>query len=308
MRLGFVSAILPDLTLEQVFETGRNAGYQCVELMCWPLGKAERRYAGVTHIDVLELDEKAVRGIKELGARHGMDISGLGYYPNILSPSVEEGEIGVRHLKIVIKAAKLLGLSVVSTFIGRDWHKSVDENWPRFLQTWRDIIEFAESEGIYIAIENCPMLFTGDEWPGGKNLASTPAIWRRMFNDISNENFGLNYDPSHLVWQQMDYIAPLREFATRIFRVHLKDAAVDKAKLNDVGVLAHPLAFHSPRIPGRGDVDWKSFLDAVVAIGYKGPAIVEVEDKEYEDTLGDRKRSLFDAASYIRSIAPRIIE
>jgi sugar phosphate isomerase/epimerase len=305
MQLGFVSAIFPDLTLEQVFEAARAAGYQYVELMCWPPGKAERRYAGVTHIDVIDFDDSAAEAVHKLAAKYDMKISGLGYYPNILSPLMEESEVGVRHLKRVVQAAKLLGLSVVSTFIGSDWHKSVDENWPQFLLRWKDIIDFAEAEGIQIAIENCPMLYTGDEWPGGKNLGYSPAIWRRMFRDIPNANFGLNYDPSHLVWQQIDYIAPLKEFASRIFRVHLKDAAVDVGKLNDVGVLGHPLSYHSPRIPGRGDVKWRAFLEAVLDSGYKGPLIVEVEDKDYEDTLEERKRSLLDAASYIRSVAPR---
>src|ERR1700729_3335833 len=199
MQLGFVSAILPDQTLEEVFTIGKATGYTCVELMCWPVGKADRRYAGVTHIDVTNFNQAEVPRILDLAKAQGMGISG----------------------------PKMLNLTVVSTFVGRDWTRSVEGNWPHFLSVWRDLIAYAEDQEVRIAIENCPMIFTADEWPGGKNLASSPAIWRRMFEEIPSANFGLNYDPSHQVWQQMDHVAPLKEFASRIFRVHLKDVAVD---------------------------------------------------------------------------------
>ena len=299
MQLGFVSAIVPDLTLEQVFKLGRATEYSCVELMCWPPGKAERRYAGVTHIDVSNFDPASVL---DLAHAHGMDISGLGYYPNLLSPDQEEARVAAAHLKRVISAAKMLNLSVVSTFVGRDWTRSIQENWPHFLAVWSDLISYAEDNGILIAIENCPMLFTADEWPGGKNLAASPAIWRRMFEDIPNPSFCLNYDPSHQLWQQMDYIAPLKEFSSRIFRVHLKDVAVDRRRLDDVGVLAYPLQFHSPKLPGRGDIDWVSFLAALKNSGYDGPVCVEVEDREFEADLAHRKEALAISSQYLRPL------
>jgi sugar phosphate isomerase/epimerase len=297
MQLGFVSAIVPDLTLEQVFALGRATGYSCVELMCWPPGKAERRYAGVTHIDVSNFDPAAVL---DLAQAHGMAISSLGYYPNLLSPNPQEGRVADAHLRRVIDAARRLNLTVVSTFVGRDWTRSIQENWPRFLSVWSDLISYAEDNGICIAIENCPMLFTADEWPGGKNLASSPAIWRRMFEDIPSPSFGLNYDPSHQLWQQMDYLAPLKEFAPRIFRVHLKDVAVDRQRLNDVGILAYPLEFHSPKLPGRGDIDWAAFFRALRNSGYDGPVCVEVEDRAYEGDLAHRKQALALSAQYLQ--------
>ncbi len=153
-------------------------------------------------------------------------------------------------------------------------------------------IIFAAEHGVRIGVENCPMLFTADEWPGGKNLAISPAIWRRMFEAIPDANFGLNYDPSHLVWQHMDWLAPLTEFAKRIFHVHAKDVAIDQAALDNVGILAHPLEYHAPKLPGRGDIDWATFCDALRASGYDGPVCVEVEDREFEDTLEARKESL----------------
>jgi sugar phosphate isomerase/epimerase len=299
MKLGFVSAILPDLTLDEVFAVGSATGYSCVELMCWPPGKADRRYAGVTHIDVSKLDGAEVARILDLARAHSMSISALGYYPNVLTPVEEEAKATALHLKRVISAAKMLGLSVVNTFVGRDWTRSVQENWPRFLTVWKNLIAFAEDEGIRIGIENCPMFFTADEWPGGKNLAHSPALWERMFAEIPSPHFGLNYDPSHLLWQQMDYVAPLQEFASRIFHVHLKDVSIDRQKLDRVGILAYPNDFHTPKLPGRGDIDWARFLRALRASGYDGPTCVEVEERAFEGDLAHRKEALLLSSQYL---------
>ena len=291
MKLGFATAILPDLSLEEVAQFAAATGYECIEVMCWPLSKADRRYAGITHIDVTDFDANAAAKVQKTIANAGVSISALGYYPNPLSPG-EEAETSVAHLKKVITAAPLLGLDTVNTFIGRDWNLSVDENWSRFLETWKPLVAHAADHGVRIGIENCPMLFTADEWPGGKNLATSPAIWRRMFEAISDDNFGLNYDPSHLVWQHMDWLAPLGEFAPRIFHVHAKDVALDRAALNNHGILAHPLDYHAPKLPGRGDIDWAVFCKELKESGYNGPVCVEVEDREFEDSLDDRKESL----------------
>jgi sugar phosphate isomerase/epimerase len=300
MQLGFVSAILPDLSFGEVFAFARSTGYDCVEVMCWPVGRADRRYAGVSHIDVTDTGDEAIARIRKVVDSTGVAIGGLGYYPNPLTPDREESKVAVTHLRSAIEAAKALNLPVVSTFVGRDWTRSIDDNWPLFRAVWPDLIRFAADRGIRIAIENCPMLFTRDEWPGGKNLASSPAIWRRMFEEIPSLNFGLNYDPSHLVWQQMDYIRPLREFASRIFRVHLKDARVHRDRLDEVGILAHPLEFHSPKLPGLGDVDWGRFFSALGDTGYDGPVCVEVEDRAYEASLAARKKALAQSHDYVR--------
>jgi len=234
----------------------------------------------------------------------GVGISGLGYYPNPLTPHAAEANAAAVHLERVILAAKAMSIPVVNTFVGRDWLKSVDENWPRFLDVWSDLIRLAEDHGVRVAIENCPMLFTRDEWPGGKNLASSPALWRRMFTSIPSGSFGLNYDPSHLVWQQMDYLAPLREFASRIFHVHLKDVKVDRERLDQVGILAYPNDFHTPKLPGRGEVNWVRFVSLLNEIGYHGPVCVEVEDRAYEGTAGLRKQALEESYAYLRKIIP----
>jgi sugar phosphate isomerase/epimerase len=299
MQLGFVSAILPNESLEQLFATAVSIGYKYIEVMCWPPSKAERRYAGVTHIDVLSLDNDRVASIKNLVQTTGVQISGLGFYPNCLSPDLGEAERSVEHLMQVIRAAPKLGLTQVNTFIGRDFTKGVDDNWNRLMTTWKPIVDLAEKCDVRIGIENCPMLFGEDEWPGGKNIATSPAIWRRLFRDLGSPNLGLNYDPSHMVFQCMDYLDPMREFIDRIFHVHAKDVRIDRHKLNDVGVFAHPKLYHTPKLPGLGEINWGQFFSVLGDAGYQGPVCVEVEDRIYEGTVAERVESLAQSYRYL---------
>lgn len=300
MRLGFVSAILPDLSLGQVMQFAREAGFGCVELMCWPVGKAERKFAGVTHVDVTGLTRAGADEVLGLANESGVGISGLGYYPNPLDPDPEVATRSVSHLKKVIVAAETLGLKNVNTFVGRDWTRTVDENWRRFLKTWKPLIRFAEDHGVRVGIENCPMSFTRDEWPGGKNLMTTPVIWRRAFSDIPSDHFGLNYDPSHFILQFMDPVSPLREFKDKLFHLHAKDVRIRRERIDDVGIFAYPLEWHQPRIPGYGDIDWARFMAAVQDVGYDGPVCIEVEDGTFGSTLEGRQRALQVAGNVLR--------
>lgn len=292
MKLGFVSAIFGDMTFEEVVSFASSSGYKCIELCCWPLGKAERRYAGVTHVDVDTLDEQRAAYLNGYLKDNGVEISALGYYPNPLDPDDVKSRFFVSHIKKVIDASVLLGINRINTFIGRDKNRSVDENFDKFRSIWNPLIEYAESRKVKVGIENCPMIFTKDEWPGGNNLSTTPAIWRRMFNEIQSEYFGLNYDPSHLLWLQIDYLKPLYEFRDKIFHVHIKDAIVYKEKLDDVGIMAAPNDFHSPKLPGMGDINWGRFFSALNDIRYDGPVCVEIEDRAFEGLLEKRKESL----------------
>lgn len=305
MKLGFASAILPDVPLEELVPFAAQEGYECIEVMCWPKGGAERRYAGITHIDVEGFDSGQANQVNDLFLQNKVSISALGYYPNPLAPDENEAKVYVEHIKKVIDASALLGVNQVNTFIGRDWTKSIDDNWPRFLSTWKPLIDYAEQKDVKIGIENCPMLFSTDEWPGGKNLAHSPAIWRRMFSDIPSDHFGLNYDPSHLVWLQIDYIKPLGEFIDRIFHVHAKDVRIDRERLDSVGILAHPLEYHNPKLPGLGEIAWGRFFSVLGDFGYRGPVCVEVEDRAYEDSLNDRKASLTQSHTYLRQFIPK---
>lgn len=300
LDLGFVSAIMADNTFEEVVDFAADYQFKCIEMMCWPKGKAERRYAGVTHINIDELADRDINRIKNYLKEKGVYVSGLGYYPNPLDPDSKKADVYVDHIKRLIKAAAKLGIPVVNSFIGRDPSKSVEHNMDRFKETWPEIIQLAEKENIRIGIENCPMLFTHDEWPGGKNLAISPAIWDQMFNAIPSDHFGLNYDPSHLVWMQMDEVQPIYDYKEKLHHIHLKDVKVYKKKLDRVGILAYPLEFHAPKIPGLGDVRWGDFFSALTSVGYKGPVCIEVEDRAYEGSPQDVKTSLLTSQNYLR--------
>jgi len=289
MKIGFVSAILDNHTFEEMMDTAHEMGFQCVEVACWPKGKAERRYAGVSHIDVDNLDDSKAEYIKNYCTQKGVAISSLAYYPNVLDADKAKSEAAIAHLKKVIVASAKLGVGMVTTFIGRDQFKTVDENMELVRETWPPIIALAEELNVKIAIENCPMLFGVDQWPGGQNIMTTPANWRRVFEILPSPNLGINYDPSHFVWQMIDYIKPIYEFKEKIFHVHYKDIKLYHDKLNDVGIMAHPLEFMTPKLPGLGDVDWGKYVSALTDIEYDGCTCIEVEDKAFE---GSEERKL----------------
>lgn len=299
MKLGLVSAILGDETFEHMIDIIEEIGFTCVEAACWPSGKAERRYAGVTHIDAGELDEEKKEYILKYCGERGIELSALAYYPNTMDPDPERKAANIAHLKKVIRAARLLEVGMVTTFIGRDQTKTVEENLDLFAETWGEIIECAEENRVRIAIENCPMLFGREQWPGGQNLAVSPSVWRRMFEIFPSKYFGLNYDPSHFVWQRMDYIKPLYEFRDKIFHVHFKDIKVYPDKLDDVGIMAYPLEYMAPKLPGLGDVRWDRFVSALTDIGYDGYACIEVEDRSFEGSKEDVRKSLVLSKRYM---------
>ena len=298
MKLGFLSSIVPELSFEEVIDFAADNGFACVELACWPYGKAARRYAGVTHIDVANLDDEKVAYIKKYTEDRNVTISGIGYYPNPLSSDPEVREVSITHIKECIKGAEKLGVPVVNTFIGKNRTATPEKNWEEFMSVWPDIIAFAEKHKVKIGIENCPMYFR-DEWPSGDNLACSPAFWRKMFDAIKSENFGLNYDPSHLVWQRMNYVKPILDFKEKMFHIHIKDAKFYQEKYDEVGMFAPPLDYHAPKLPGQGDIHWSEVIAALNDIRYKGAVVIEVEDRAYEDTLQDRLDSILLSKAYM---------
>ena len=286
MKLGFVSAILDGYSYEEMMATAKEIGYQCVEVACWPEAKAERRYAGVSHINcekVIE-DDSYAQHVLAVAKDNGVEISSLAFYPNTLDPDQKKRHDNVEHLKNVIRASHKLGINMVTTFIGRDQNRNFEDNLLIVKEVWPEILKLAKELGVKVAIENCPMLFGPDQWPGGQNLMTTPHNWRKIFEILDYDNLGINYDPSHFVWQMIDYVEPVYEFKDRIFHVHFKDLKVIKSKLNQVGILAYPLDFMAPKLPGLGDVNFSRFVSALTDIGYNGYACVEVEDRAFEDT------------------------
>ncbi|MGE5463453.1 MAG: sugar phosphate isomerase/epimerase family protein [Syntrophothermus sp.] len=282
MKLGFFTAALPDNSLEQAAQWGAESGFQAIEIACWPREKATRRYAGVSHINVAELDQAQAKEICKMLDGYGLTVSSLGYYPNPLDPDAEHRETVIGHLKKVIEAAAMLEVPVVGTFIGKDKNKTVPQNLEDYATIWPPIVKFARDHGVKIAIENCPMIFSYDEWPGGNNLASTPAIWRKMWEIIPDDNFGLNLDPSHLILQMIDYERVIHEFSSRIFHVHAKDLHIDREGLYNHGVLSQGMGWQVPRLPGLGDMDWGKFFAALTAARYDFVVSIEHEDRVYE--------------------------
>ncbi len=301
MKLGLVSAILPDDTFEELIDYAAEQGLSCVEVCCWPVGKKIRRYAGITHIDVVKEKDNLPYYVDYAKAK-GVEISSLGYYPNPMDPDPETRAVAIEHLGRLIEASAAMGVNMVTTFIGKDRTKTVEENLELFEEIWTPIIRKAESLDVKIAIENCPMLYTKDEWPGGNNLASTPAIWREMFRRIDSDCFGLNYDPSHPYLIQSDYIRPVYEFSDKMFHIHFKDIRIYKEKLYEHGIFSYPALWHSPKLPGLGGVDFAAFCSALNDIGYKGHACIEVEDRAYESSKEDVKRGIEQSIRYMRTI------
>lgn len=287
MKLGFITSILENSTFEEMMDIAASMGFGCVEAACWPAGKGERRYAGTSHIDVERVlaDEAYKAHILDYASGKGIEISALAFYPNNLDGNPEKRKASNAHLMNVIRASHALGINMTTTFIGRDQTKTLEENFAMVKEVWTPILELAKSLGVRVAIENCPMLFGKDQWPGGQNIMTTPANWRKIFEILPYENLGLNYDPSHFVWQMMDYIKPIYEFKDKIFHVHYKDIRVYRDKLNDVGIMAYPLDFMAPKIPGLGDINWGAYVSALTDIGYDGYTCIEVEDRSFEGSF-----------------------
>ncbi|TDB64603.1 sugar phosphate isomerase/epimerase family protein [Arundinibacter roseus] len=301
LKLGFVSAILADFGFEHVLNFASEHGFSCVEVMCWPTNNSDsRRYAGVTHLDVSSLTPQKIADVKYQLRSAGVSISALGYYPNPLDPDQEKAEFYIEHIKEVIRGAAKLGVPVVNTFVGRDTSKNITDNLALFADVWPGIVKVAEENNVKIGIENCPMFFTNDEWPGGKNLAISPSVWNRMFELIPSRALGLNYDPSHMIWQMMDEIKPIYQFKDRLHHIHLKDVKLYRDKLDQVGIMANPLEYHSPKLPGLGDVNWRGFFAALTDVRYRGPVVIEVEDKAYEGSITDVKSAILTSRNYLR--------
>jgi len=282
MKLGLMTAALPRLSLARAADWAAGNGFDMLEVACWPAAGGERRrYAGVSHIDVTRVDVDVVHALLQ---RHHLEISSLAYYPNNLHPVASERKAANDHLRKVIDAAAKLGVPTVGTFVGRDKDKNVADNFKEFRKVWPRLVSYAEERGVKIAIENCPMIFSNDEWPGGTNLATTPAIWDEMFSIVPSASFGLNLDPSHLVWLMIDYERVVRDYASRILHVHAKDIEIDRDGLYRHGALSLGMGWQVPRLPGLGEVRWDRFIAALYRAGYDGVVSIEHEDRDFEKT------------------------
>lgn len=300
MKLGLVSAILPDYSFEDLFDYASIVGFEGIEVCCWPKGKAVRRYAGITHIDLDGLTKEKETYYLDYAKKSGVGISSLGYYPNALSENKEEASVAIAHIRKLIEASARMGIKMVTTFIGRNQAKTVEENLEILDDVWGPIVKLAEEKNVLIGIENCPMLFSQDEWPGGKNLAAAPYLWRKIFECLPSDNLGLNYDPSHLYLTGANHIQPIYEFAEKIFHVHFKDIRIYPEKVNEYGRFAYPTLWHSPKIPGLGEIDFAAMISALNDIGFNGHACVEIEDKTFESNETDVKAAIEQSYRYLK--------
>lgn len=284
MKLGFITSILESYTFEQMMDFASSEGFECVEVACWPSGKGERRYAGVSHIDAVRVleDEQYADYIRNYSKNKGVEISSLAYYPNVLDADKEKRSACIKHLEKVILASSRLGINMVTTFIGRNQYKTVEENLTVMKDVWEPLMNIAKDNGVKVAIENCPMLFGRDQWPGGQNIMNSPKNWERVFELLPYDNLGINFDPSHFVWQMMDYIKPIYDFKDKIFHVHYKDIKLYPEKLKECGSMAYPLEYMQPKLPGLGDVNWSKYVSALSDIGYDGFTCIEIEDRAFE--------------------------
>jgi sugar phosphate isomerase/epimerase len=280
MKLGILTAPFAETPLADVAAWASVEGFQALEIACWPRSGGEtRRYAGTSHIDVTDLG--AAKAVPAELSEIGIAISALGYYPNPLHPDQAHRDAVIGHLKQVITAAGAMGVGLVNTFCGGNRQKTVDENWADAQQIWPAIIAHAKSAGVQLAFENCPMIFSDDEWPGGHNIAYSPRIWRRILEEWDGA-IGINYDPSHLVWQMIDQNRFIREFGAYFRHVHAKDLMIDRDGLYERGIMSEGIGWQIPRMPGLGEVDWSAFFSGLYRVGYDGPVIIEHEDRRFE--------------------------
>ncbi len=300
MKLGFLTAPLPEMALRDIAEWAGGNGFESLEIACWPrtTGTA-RRYAGTSHIDVADLSDSRAGEIVEEVASHGLTISGLGFYPSPLHRDPEVREAAIAHQKLVIEACAKMQVPFFNTFMGGDPALHVDANWERALEIWPPIVEHAKAHGVKITIENCPMIFSYDEWPAGNNIAWSPYIWRRIIGEWG-DTVGLNYDPSHLVWLQIDQERFIREFGPNILHVQAKDVEIDRDGLYERGVLSGGIGWQVPRLPGLGEANWGRIFAALWRAGYDGDVIIEHEDRDFEGTEALVKRGFLIARDVLR--------
>ena len=300
MKLGFLTAPFPQTPLMEVARWAADSKFEVLEIACWPVSTGPtRRYAGTAHIDVANLSKAQATEIVDQVGKLGLSISGLGFYPNPLHPDPTHREQVIGHLRHVITAAEKMDIALVNTFMGGDKEKNQDQNWEMALKVWPDIVKFAQDHGRKITLENCPMIFSNDEWPGGNNIATTPRMWRRILEEWGG-TIGLNFDPSHLILQMIDIRRFLKEFGPHVLHYQAKDLMIDVDGLYERGVFSLGMGWQIPRIPGLGDVDWSVVFSELYRQGYEGDCIIEHEDRRFEGTYEKVKQGFLIARDVLR--------
>ncbi|MCY0900264.1 MAG: sugar phosphate isomerase/epimerase [Firmicutes bacterium] len=271
MELGLYHTCFLDWPIEKLFSWMRAHDFRIAELHGGP------KYRGVSWHEIAEGRDRELR---HLADQYGIEICDIMYGPlNFLSADAKVRREAQGYAMILLRAARNLGVPSVSVFTGRDPALSLEQNLAMLPEAIGPVLDVAEMTGVTLALENCPM---AHEWPWAYNVAISPQLWREIFRLLPTPFLGLNFDPSHLIWQGIDYISAVKEFAGRIVVAQAKDAEVMPEVLRDGGIFRHDFWRH--RIPGQGQVDWNRYIATLVDSGYGGPLILEHEDPFYQGT------------------------
>lgn len=286
MYVGFLTGGLQNLPLEDVIVWASQNGFKALEVPCDPPTSKKNR-----HLAVESFTNADAEKLKSLLQRYNLTISAIGNYSNNLDQNLSARESSISHLRKIIDAAFLLGVQNVGTFVGRDNTKTIEQNVELAKTVMTPVIRYAGDKGINVVIENCPMQgWHPESLPG--QIFYSPEIWKALFDAIGEKNFGLNFDPSHLYWQQIDYVQAVKDFRARIFHTHAKDTEILQDGLNKYGTFGKMLNKKSAwdngwwlyRIPGFGSVDWKKYFAALKEINYTGVVSIEHEDPSFSGT------------------------
>lgn len=280
MHIGFLTNCLRNRSLPEIIAWAGANGFSALELASWP----RESNAADPSLDVVGLDQHGADELNALARQHNVTFSCLTYCPNTLDRDPAKREANIRHLHRVIDAARMLGVNTISTFVGRDETKKQSQNLAEMTRVFAPLLDYAGARNIRIGIENCPM--PGWQFEGlAGNVAYAPSIWDDMFSLLPHRNFGLNLDPSHLVWLGVNYYEIVPKYASRIFHTHAKDTEIFPDKRAYATILnAGWDGWWRYRLPGKGEIDWKRWASVLRASGYDGVLSIEHEDPEYEHT------------------------
>jgi sugar phosphate isomerase/epimerase len=293
VKLGFLTACLPDRSLEEIAAWAAAEGYAALEVAAWP-ALGDRPFTA-THLDVDGFDAGGAERVAALFDQHGLMLSSLAYYDNNLHPDPDERSAVNEHVARCIDAAALLGVPTVGTFVGRDPQLSVADNLREAEKLFAPLVDRAGERGVKLVIENCLMEgWHPDGYPG--NLAYSPELWEWMFD----QGLYLNYDPSHLVWIGIDPVEALRPYVDRVAHAQAKDVEVFPERRNRYGWPGKAVVREDPwdvgwwryRVPGLGQVDWRRVVDTLYEGGFDGVLSVEHEDPVWGGTEDKIKTGL----------------
>ncbi len=294
MKIGFLTACLPQVSFEQLVAWAGQEGFDAVELAAWPVASQRDHVAG--HLDVARLTEDGAAEARHVLAEHGLSVSAMAYYDNNLHPDRSQRARRQAHLRTVIDAAGMLEVPLVGTFVGA-WPGPPADVLHAAGELFREVTAYAADRGVRLMIENCPME-NWVQWGLPGNYAYSPELWDALFEEVP-EHLGLNFDPSHLYWLEIDYLRAARDYASKIYHVHAKDAELLPEGRYRFGVLGEQLGgnpwrsgWWRYRMPGKGGVDWGAFVGTLRDAGYDGAVSIEHEDPEYEGTEEKVKEGL----------------